>query len=586
MADPTTLLLLTCATCSPSPIQSARADDVGCSHAQESNPNHASVAKSSSSCISPPEAIPIALKPERADSQTVAQAARPTPPESLANLSVPDSRVSPLLQFGSQGKAVTDLQMNLQQLGYYKGKIDGIYGRQTEAAVTQLQQAKGLKVDGIAGPQTWGTLQTLSTAPEAREAATEPEIQEQATEPEAQEQATNSAKQNEASEQESLATASPPEEATNPDPDLDRANVRTSVTFTGVPSKYLFLGWGIMFASGFMFILNERLGRHRLLKRRQPFPQDEIINTTDDSDRVVPSLPSDSQDIEEEAAEGNTLNSEHSESDPRTLLKQIHELIESAVEIDKTEKSPSLSYFIPFNSAKESPQKDGLPPFSGQSERLGRVRALLSDEKGNLYLSDPDGGASPEALSLDLTDREVIPLWANNGVVRPLQNLVVDLRAPLRFPMFGPPALRSPQTPPARHPSPVPEIAKAERQTPPSSIDTPEKGKAEKQTVPNPVDIFVTTLPLGNPRVGEAYSYTLVNDDRGRFLLKGNELRMVNRARSDDEPNASHTIVLRRTDAEGRSEEKSFTIDRSALELAAIRLRQAFTPVQTVSSAT
>ncbi len=606
MTDPSTLLLLTCATCTPSPAQSALADTSSCSHTQEPDQNLASATKSP--CISPPEAIPIALKPDRTAPQIVAQAPRPTPPESLANLSVPDNRVSPMLQFGSQGKAVTDLQMKLQQLGYYKGKIDGIYGRQTEAAVTQLQQAKKLKVDGIAGPQTWGTLRTLSTeseapapateseapapatAPEAPAPATAPETPAPATESEAPEPATNSVEQNETSEPESLAPAPPPEVATDP-ADPERADVRTSVTFTGVPSKYLFLGWGIMFASGFMFILNDgfgRLGRRRLIKRDEPVvPPNEAINGADSADDLAPTLPINSQESDGESAEGEALDSENSEDDPRALLQQIRELIDSAVEVDKTENSSPSSYFIPFNSAKASPQKDGLPPFSGSSDRSSRVRALLMDEKGNLYLSDPDGEASPESLSLDLTDREVIPMRANKGSVQPLNKLVVDLRTPLKFPMFGPQAMRFP-TLPIRGSQPLspPETAEVERQTSPSPSDTPEIAEAETPTVPSAADTFVATLPLGNPRIGEAYSYTLVNDARGRFLLKGNELRMVKGARLEDKLDTNHTIVLRRTDAEGRSEEKSFTIDRRALKVAAIKLRQGFTPVQRVSSAT
>lgn len=549
MTDPSTLLLLTCATCASSPIQSARADDSGCFQTSESDQNHASGAQSS--CISPPEAIPVALKPKRTATRTLAQAPRPTPPESLANLSVPDNRVHPLLQFGSQGKAVIDLQMKLQQLGYYKGAIDGIYGRQTEAAILQLQKGKGLKVDGIAGSQTWSTLQTLPT-----------------TKRETQEKATDADDGNEAFEGKPFLSPSPQGEAT----DSAGANVRTSVTFTGISSKYLFLGWGIMFASGFIFILNDGIGQIRRYGSfkgdRQSVPPNETTDATDSIDNITSSLPIDSQESEEEISDRNTLDPENFESDPRAFLKQIRELIESAVEIDATENSPPFSYFIPFHSAKGSHQKNSLPPFLHQLDSDCRVRALLSDEKGNLYLSNPDGGTDAEIISLDLTNQEVIPLWANNGLVQPLKNLVIDLRAPLRLPIFSPQAIGSPQTPLlARQPSSGSEVAAVEKQTPPSTADT-----------------FVTTLPLGNPRIGEAYSYTLVNDASGRFLLRGNELRMVDCTHLEDEPNTSHTIVLRRTDAEGRSEEKSFKINRNALQLAAFRLGQAFTPAQTVSS--
>lgn len=58
------------------------------------------------------------------------------------------------LKKGSRGEAVKKLQTALQEQGYYNGKIDGVYGNGTVKAVKAFQKANGLKVDGIAGPQT------------------------------------------------------------------------------------------------------------------------------------------------------------------------------------------------------------------------------------------------------------------------------------------------------------------------------------------------------------------------------------------------------------------------------------------------
>ena len=46
----------------------------------------------------------------------------------------------------------------MKNWGYYKGNIDGIYGYQTYQAVRLFQQKNGLKVDGIAGPETLAAL--------------------------------------------------------------------------------------------------------------------------------------------------------------------------------------------------------------------------------------------------------------------------------------------------------------------------------------------------------------------------------------------------------------------------------------------
>lgn len=67
-----------------------------------------------------------------------------------------------LLGRGAKGSEVTELQKRLVQLGYVLGKADGKFGPKTEAAVRRFQKERGLRVDGLAGPQTVKELKLMT----------------------------------------------------------------------------------------------------------------------------------------------------------------------------------------------------------------------------------------------------------------------------------------------------------------------------------------------------------------------------------------------------------------------------------------
>lgn len=82
-----------------------------------------------------------------------------------ARVVIPSS--APVLSQGARGAEVATLQQALRDAGFDPGPIDGDFGPRTRAAVVAFQQARGLTVDGVVGPQTWGALRGAGGAPAA-----------------------------------------------------------------------------------------------------------------------------------------------------------------------------------------------------------------------------------------------------------------------------------------------------------------------------------------------------------------------------------------------------------------------------------
>jgi len=61
-----------------------------------------------------------------------------------------------------RGDDVAELQHRLNGLGFDAGKEDGIFGPDTEAALTEFQRNAGLATDGILGPDTAAALDRMS----------------------------------------------------------------------------------------------------------------------------------------------------------------------------------------------------------------------------------------------------------------------------------------------------------------------------------------------------------------------------------------------------------------------------------------
>jgi peptidoglycan hydrolase-like protein with peptidoglycan-binding domain len=57
----------------------------------------------------------------------------------------------PNLYVGCTGKDVEKLQLRLQELDFYSGPIDGLFGQGVEQAVIDFEDSRGFAPDGVAG---------------------------------------------------------------------------------------------------------------------------------------------------------------------------------------------------------------------------------------------------------------------------------------------------------------------------------------------------------------------------------------------------------------------------------------------------
>ncbi len=76
--------------------------------------------------------------------------------------STPAGSAGTSLREGDTSAKVGDMQTRLKSLGYYYGEITNHFGSLTKQAVKKFQDAQGLTVDGIAGPQTLNKLYALT----------------------------------------------------------------------------------------------------------------------------------------------------------------------------------------------------------------------------------------------------------------------------------------------------------------------------------------------------------------------------------------------------------------------------------------
>jgi len=87
-------------------------------------------------------------------------ASKPAPKPALKTTSKPSPSY---IKVGDRGSSVAEVQRLLAAAGFNPGKIDGIFGSKTLAAVKAFQRAHGLAVDGIVGPKTMAALRAAAS---------------------------------------------------------------------------------------------------------------------------------------------------------------------------------------------------------------------------------------------------------------------------------------------------------------------------------------------------------------------------------------------------------------------------------------
>ncbi len=92
--------------------------------------------------------------------------------------SAPEIAYALVLKQGNTGANVKTLQQKLKNWGYYKGKVDGIFGSQTKSAVIYFQKKNGLTPDGIVGAKTLKALgMSLTSSSGATSSYSEADLQ-------------------------------------------------------------------------------------------------------------------------------------------------------------------------------------------------------------------------------------------------------------------------------------------------------------------------------------------------------------------------------------------------------------------------
>ncbi|MBD2495568.1 peptidoglycan-binding protein [Nostoc sp. FACHB-280] len=88
-----------------------------------------------------------------------AKKANPAPKATAKSKPANVAKRSNILTIGSRGEAVKNVQNLLKQQGFYTADVNGVFDKNTRAAVIKFQKSKKLRADGIIGSRTLAALQ-------------------------------------------------------------------------------------------------------------------------------------------------------------------------------------------------------------------------------------------------------------------------------------------------------------------------------------------------------------------------------------------------------------------------------------------
>lgn len=536
MPDPSTLLLLAYSHCKNATASLDYSKSIICTPTQK--PKQSPLLGKPTNSISAPEAI------------AFAQDSRFSNLKTLQGRSSQKITLPPTVRLGSQGEVVTRLQTTLQQLGYYQQPVDGVYGSNTFAAVSTFQQALGLNADGIVGPITWITLQRLHS--EFLSANQQRELIE-------------------------ISPNQPQTRGENQDtfistPESPLANQSVSSTPLNYLSNkplYLWLfGWAVVSLSGWGIIalqinykrlpIRLRIGKSStktgqsetiilpIEDSESSIYSDDLLITISESEIDQSSTPetvSETVAIEETVDQNNKdlslgkygllLFTSPVATSPNSLPIQLEESKENTAQLNLAKSS---TLFLPLEQIKFKQS----PPSSGETN-LSLSAVLESSAEGLYSVNHP----SISSVIQELTNSELVEVEAGKGRIQPLNNFFTDLYR----------LAQNASLADENHHQDTSTSQENVRRTAQNS-DQGEKPIPEQMKPGTVVGILSPT----NPKTGERYTYSLIDDAGGRFMLTENKLALTEQTLMDFKTDSSHTVIVRRTDSKGIYVDKSFTL--------------------------